>query len=131
MKNITVIFFTVICILSNNSYSQTQQICKSDSSIFDDEKTFLCNNLKYYDFSLVNQLFIDTKFNDESNDDDNEEISINLFYEELEDFDKYFVLDNLYNNASIQYDKCHFHFYESVVLQLLFDIFWLGKNKYL
>jgi hypothetical protein len=118
--------------LSNSYYTQTQQIYKLDLSIFDNKNSFLCNNLKYYDFLLANKLkLFDTQFNDDSNDDENEEFSANLFYEEIEDTDDYFILNNLCNNTSIQYSKCHVHFYESVALQLLFDIFWLGKNKYL
>ncbi|MDR3227594.1 MAG: hypothetical protein LBT56_08000 [Prevotellaceae bacterium] len=134
MKKIILIFSVIICVLNNNSYANTQQINETSEStnIFDAESCFILENTEYYNFSLTNKLksLSCLLLNAADDDNNNEQFCANLFKEKGEQDEEYSV--NYFDNTgTIQNSKPYICFYQNAVIERLFDIFWLGKNKYL
>lgn len=134
MKKIILIFSVIICGLCNNSYANTQLINETSEStnIFAAESCFIWQNTEYYSFSLTNKLksLSCLLLNAAADNDNNEQFCANLFKEEGEQ-DEATSVNYFYNTCTIQNSKPYICFYKNAVVERLFDIFWLGKNKYI
>jgi hypothetical protein len=122
--------------LCNNSYANTQQINETEVSeltiIFDTGSYFIWQNTEYQNLSLTNKLELlsGLEINDDEDDAD-EQLNVDLFNENDKEENEYFInyFDNIF---SIQNSKPYIiRLYKNVVVERLFDIFWLGKNKYI